>query len=303
MDIMKILSWDVGIKNLAFCLIDKDLDNKILDWGVINLVDDENIKCHGFINSNNETSDCCKKVTYEYINGTDTYYFCNLHKRQVEKIEKNVLDVSTYKGDEVCRILKSNKKCCEKKAVFCINNLGSNIKSYCCKIHHNNLIKKNNILRKKTKQNVNNIPIGDIKMKLIKALDKKKFSNVNYVLIENQPSLKNPKMKSIAETLYSWFLIRGLVDNQVENLNDIFYISPSNKLKIDDKDINKEIDNLKEASKKYKYTKTMSIVHTKKIIENDTFWYDYLCNHSKKDDLCDSYLQGIYFIKNENKFI
>tara|TARA_B100000886_G_scaffold315518_2_gene253533 strand:- start:9222 stop:10124 length:903 start_codon:yes stop_codon:yes gene_type:complete len=300
---MRILSWDVGIKNLAFCLIDTTENNKIIDWGVINLIEDEDLKCHGFINSNNEQSDCCKKITYEYINGTDTYYFCNLHKRQFEKIEKNVLNITSYKGEETCTILKSNKKTCEKKAVFCIEDFNSKIKSYCCKIHHNNLIKKNNILRKKTKQNVNKIPIEIVKLKLIKALDKKNFENINYVLIENQPSLKNPKMKSIAETLYAWFLIRGLVDHKIENLQNIYYISPSNKLKIDDVDLNKEIDKLKDSSKKYKFTKNASVVHTKSLIENDKFWYDYLCNHSKKDDLCDSYLQGMYFIKNENKFI
>ena len=34
------------------------------------------------------------------------------------------------------------------------------------------------------------------------------------VLIENQPSLKNPIMKSVQMLLYSYFLIRGMVDLQ-----------------------------------------------------------------------------------------
>ena len=62
----------------------------------------------------------------------------------------------------------------------------------------------------------------DIKLNLINSLDKKQFQDIDYVLIENQPSLKNPKMKSIAETLYSWFLIRGIVDKKVNNLKGIF---------------------------------------------------------------------------------
>ena len=42
---MKILSWDVGIKNLAYCLLDdKDTQSfTILDWGMINLVDDRDV--------------------------------------------------------------------------------------------------------------------------------------------------------------------------------------------------------------------------------------------------------------------
>ena len=36
---MKILSWDVGIIHLAYCIIDiQDNRNKILDWGNLNLL-------------------------------------------------------------------------------------------------------------------------------------------------------------------------------------------------------------------------------------------------------------------------
>ena len=32
------LGWDIGIKNLAFCLMDHEKGKfKIIDWGVINL--------------------------------------------------------------------------------------------------------------------------------------------------------------------------------------------------------------------------------------------------------------------------
>ena len=41
---VKVLSFDVGIKNLAYCLIEKtDEDFKILKWGIINLVDDRQL--------------------------------------------------------------------------------------------------------------------------------------------------------------------------------------------------------------------------------------------------------------------
>ena len=33
---MKVLSFDVGIKNLAYCLLD-DKDNTIEDWGILNI--------------------------------------------------------------------------------------------------------------------------------------------------------------------------------------------------------------------------------------------------------------------------
>ena len=38
---VKILAFDVGIKNLSYCLIE---DESILDWDLINLVEDEKTK-------------------------------------------------------------------------------------------------------------------------------------------------------------------------------------------------------------------------------------------------------------------
>jgi len=45
---MKVLSIDVGIKNLAFCLFEKLDDNeqfKIIKWDVVNISEKESLKC------------------------------------------------------------------------------------------------------------------------------------------------------------------------------------------------------------------------------------------------------------------
>jgi hypothetical protein len=44
---MKILSWDVGIYNLSYCILDKNKETneiKIIDWDIVNLVDNEEMK-------------------------------------------------------------------------------------------------------------------------------------------------------------------------------------------------------------------------------------------------------------------
>ena len=302
---MRIVSWDVGIKHLAYCLIEYLDEIKILEWGNINLLEDENLKCYGFINSENRNTNCDRNPKFEYINGSDKYYFCSLHKNQIEKIDKNNIDIQNYKGDITCEVIKSNKNICGKCTKFKIINKNNTIHS--CKLHCKQFTNKNNILKKISKPNASKAPIEIIKMKLITSLDNKinNFKDVEYVLIENQPSMKNPKMKSVAETLYSWFMIRGIIDKKLKNLSNIFYLSPSNKLKIDDKDLNKEIDALKDKSKKYKFTKQSAIIYTNKILNlnNEKKWIDFLNTQNKKDDLCDSYLQGLYFINNKNKFI
>ena len=105
---MRIVSWDVGIKHLAYCLIEYLDEVKILEWGNINLLEDENLKCYGFINSENRNTNCDKYPKYEYINGSDKYYFCSLHKNQIEKIDKNNIDIQNYNGDITCEVIKSN---------------------------------------------------------------------------------------------------------------------------------------------------------------------------------------------------
>jgi len=297
---MIILSWDVGIINLAYCLIDFSETTKILDWDIINLLEEEDNNCHGFINQENKKCNCIKPPKYEYINGNDTYKFCTLHKKQFEKIENNTIDIKNYKGQSVCQSIKSNKEICNKQAKFEMNH--SDKLTHYCKLHSNNFIKKNNIIRKIVKQNASKAPIEIIKFNLIKSLDKINFNNIDYVLIENQPSMKNPKMKSVADTLYSWFLIRGIVDKKINNLKKVLYLSPSNKLKINDKDLNKEINQINDKTKKYKFTKETAVIYTKKILKNDK-WYDFLDNNKKKDDLCDCFLQGIYFLNNQKNFI
>jgi|TARA_B110000971_G_scaffold16066_1_gene14857 hypothetical protein len=56
---MKILSFDVGIKNLAYCLLDTE-DKSILDWGIINISVDTT--CDHVIKGK-----CCDKTATKII--------------------------------------------------------------------------------------------------------------------------------------------------------------------------------------------------------------------------------------------
>ena len=56
---MKIISIDVGIKNLSFCLFENTFDNKLKNfiikkWDIINLMEKEKIQC--------STKDCGNEV-------------------------------------------------------------------------------------------------------------------------------------------------------------------------------------------------------------------------------------------------
>ena len=74
---MNYLSFDVGIKNLAYCIME-DCDKnicKIHNWNIINLIE-TNYKCVGCI----ENSCCDRKVTHKLCILDKVYYLCNLHK-------------------------------------------------------------------------------------------------------------------------------------------------------------------------------------------------------------------------------
>jgi len=77
---MKYLSFDVGIKNLAFCSLDDN--KKILDWGIINL--DKNPICQCGLQK-----ECCKSSTFIVTDDNgETKYACTTHTKKYKKKKK-----------------------------------------------------------------------------------------------------------------------------------------------------------------------------------------------------------------------
>lgn len=206
---MKLLSWDVGIYNLSYCILEKSENNliKIIDWNIVNLVDSEEMK------------------------------------------------------------------------------------------------KNRNLLFENIPRKLNELP---------------QLLDVDIVIIENQPSLKNPQMKSIQMILYSYFLILGKVIENKEftktYIDKIDFCSAMNKLKVYDgpeiileekvsrkKKIIEEIplEPIKKKSSSIKYAdkKRLAIEHALYYIKKDHENYvEFFNNHKKKDDLADSFLQGLYYL-------
>ena len=210
---MKVLSWDVGIYNLSYCILEKNENEepKIIAWDIVNLVDNEAMK------------------------------------------------------------------------------------------------KDRNLLFQNIPRKLHEIP---------------ELLNVDIVVIENQPSLKNPQMKSIQMILYSYFLILGKVigsENSTTYIDKIEFCSASNKLKVydgptiilEEKKRNKKItviddipDNntvKKSSSVKYADKKRLAIEHAKYYLEQNLDYKDFFNDNKKKDDLSDSFLQGLYYIKKLTK--
>jgi hypothetical protein len=108
------------------------------------------------------------------------------------------------------------------------------------------------------------------------------------VLIENQPAMKNGQMKSVSLIMYTYF---NLLRMQFGNIRDVKFISATNKLKCKRVPEGSDI-------KTYKNRKKLSIDVTKlyiaDICPDRVEWFNGL---PKSDDVCDAFLQAMYFIE------
>ena len=281
-----ILSFDVGIVHLAYCLFTKENNNwKIIEWGNIDLTERDYTKCH-----------CGLKASFTH----DNKYYCKVHSKKCEVLksfEELFIDEKLQKCNY---LIKEN--CCNKKSTFKYNN-----DNY-CSTHAKSCYKKMQTLYKIKPFKNKNIKELDFDLtlaKLFQVLDsKKELLKANIVLIENQPSFKNPRMKTISTILYGFYIMRGIIDKEITNSNitKVKFMSPSNKLKVVTEGENKKLITLKadNESKAYKMTKELGIKYCKELINHLPEWLTFLNQNKKKDDLCDAFLQGAYYYEKNN---
>ena len=184
---------------------------------------------------------------------------------------------------------KNPNKLCGKTARYYTDL--ENKKTYCGIHKHKVDIQK--IVTKKKKEKFN---LLEINLLLIEKLDSLNLGDLDYVLIEQQPTA-NQRMKNISLCLFNYFSIRGITDKSENKIKDILFISPKNKLKFYD---GPEV----EIKSKNQYTKRkkLAIEYCKyflKDYENDLNFFNSL---KKKDDAADCFLQGLWFLKNK-KFL
>lgn len=327
---MIIVSWDVGVKNLAYCVLeyqansDKQPVIKILDWDVINLIEDQimDLSCCGELKckkGDDVSQHCDKKASYYLCTPTKSkpYGFCRTHLSQSCKYwsdaQTNRLFKETNSANasaNTCQYIHKNNNVCNKisKRYYVDNNNNNkDNKIYYCQTHYKTA------LGKKIKQYspilikniiVQKYPTSQLQLTLVKKLDElaKHFADlgVEQIIIENQPSHKNPKMKSISNTLFDYFMIRGYID-KIHNLNInlVRFMCPSNKLKVNNDNtlqVFKASNN--DEKQKYKLTKALSVQYTKQLLADDEEHLEYLdIFKNKQDDICDAYLQGRYYLE------
>ena len=320
------LGWDIGIKNLAFCLITPTTSTTsnaisfgtnwytVIDWGVINLISqvNENMSAEGGITSiHTDEIQCChqikldKKCTakaklVEHAKTADGNYrgYCANHAKKI--------DTST-----TLLVALTNKKCvatadCKTKGKYCLRD--HHYLLYCGR-HQKEMIKsaskqETDFLAIQTSKKSSTVNLTQLGKAIMTELDKRPhLATANIVLLENQPVLKNPTMKSVQMFLYSYFIIRGMMVTQ-RPVEDVLCYTASNKIEV------KKLlpaaartileDNLKNIKDSYKQNKATAVFLADYYMKSNPQWGAMWSASKKQDDLADSLLMTIHYLEKPN---
>ena len=278
---MTILSIDVGIKNLAYCLLD---DQVIHKWGVLSLV-------------NNEKHICCAKIkggkckSEAKFTKNDEMY-CLKHAKKGEYIVPNPeFKPSNIKKMDIIKL----KALADKYSI-----------EYDLSLKKKELTKEIlDFFENKCYEPIEVTNASDVDLITIGRALKTSFNEtfpedcvIRRVIIENQISPIANRMKTLQGMIAQYFIMRN------GNIH-IEFVSAVNKLKDLDEtdevshgdDSNKLVSNIS-----YNQRKKIGVEKCGKLIKekNYTEWYQFFINNKKKDDLSDAFLQGIWYI-HQNK--
>ena len=303
---MKLISFDVGIKNMAYCILEiQGSQININNWGILNLMDDENISyecdCKNKPkNKKTPPSNCGKKAKYSKNNK----YYCEKHAKECSQymistkemkpayLKKLKLNELIQQGHQnlifinVENILKMKKQ----------EVLEIMIKYYetqCFDVIQNK--------KRRTAGETDLISVGKRMKEQLNNIDN--IQDIKYAIIENQISPIATRMKTVQGMLAQYFIMLN-EDIDIEFVSSSHKLKQFSELKIDEREhcTGQVNNNIVQTNPDYKKHKKDGVYYCSRMIEiNDSFksWQDTL-NTKKKDDLADSFLQGIWYLKHKN---
>jgi hypothetical protein len=276
---MKILSIDVGIKNLSFCLFElqqstEEKSNyfKVIKWDNIDISEKTESKCIEV----DKNGLCDKPAKFT----KDGKCYCLKHSKKhnylqpLDELKQAYLNKQKIQGlIDIADKYKLTYENPPKKA-----NILATINEF---INDNcyTAISKTNASK------VNLVTIGrNIQHKFDESLADNLLS-IDTIIIENQIGPIANKMKTIQGMISQYFIMRN---------NNIYieFISACNKLK----------DFLPKEKIDYKQRKKLGVQTCLAIVNNDfrfKEWETFIIKHNKKDDLSDCFLQGLWFINHK----
>jgi hypothetical protein len=270
---MNILSIDIGIKNLSFCLfVQQSNDFKVIKWDNIDISEKTESKCIEV----DKNGLCDKPAKFT----KDDKCYCLKHSKKQNYLQPLAELKQSYLNKQKIQTLidianKYNIK-------YENHPTKSNILAIITEFVNNNCY---TIIAKTNASKVNLVTIGRNIQHKFDEIFNDNLSSINTIIIENQIGPIANKMKTIQGMISQYFIMRN------NNIN-IEFISACNKLK----------DFLPEEKIDYKQRKKLGVQTCLAIVNNDLRfkeWDSFIAKHNKKDDLSDCFLQGLWFIKHK----
>jgi hypothetical protein len=253
---MKIVSFDVGLRNLAYCVLEgtSRSDVRIVDWNIIDVLGEQAgvgaARCHK----------CTSAARYEHA--AEGTFACSKHaprkKQNVTKKALGMKSVMELQG-EIDRLglrTEAKKKMDLVKLLY--NHARQNTWKKC--------------VASSTSGSV-----LDLAPALIACLDARKdsWAGADRVCIENQPERR---MYAVQAMLQMYFSMKGIKSEGVSATHKL-----SNIITVDD------------VVHTYKGRKKTGIVHAYALVPQAN--QEHFKKHPKKDDLADSFLQGLWCLE------
>lgn len=279
-----IISFDIGIKNLAYCVFQREGEAlTIRDWGIINL----SITDQGAALPSGPLCNCPKTKSGEVCGKKAAFslgeiFYCNVHAKSSGKLfptkEISMPAIKKLKVDELTQFCTSHFISVEQrdKRADLLQKVQTHFEKRTLKV-----------VPKPKKTNANQVHLVDIG-KRIKTNFDEKFKNciesLSNVILENQISPIAGRMNTIQGMVAQYFIMQSdrLAIDFISSGGKLKGLATSTKYSEHKKDGIRFCTLFLEANP--------AITSQKEIIEAS----------AKKDDLADCFLQGIYFLKKQN---
>uniref|UniRef100_A0A6C0E3B7 Mitochondrial resolvase Ydc2 catalytic domain-containing protein n=1 Tax=viral metagenome TaxID=1070528 RepID=A0A6C0E3B7_9ZZZZ len=311
---IKLLSIDIGIKNLAFCLF--EIENNIYSvkkWDIVNIGEEKPLLC-GEIENDKSKAKSTKSTKHPQIPHPQIPQSINICNKPAKYTKNNKCYCLKHSKKQVFHVptKELESSYLNKQKINSLFELAEKYNiSYAKPIKKQGLIHLFNeyVLNKCFEPvnitNSNKVDIISIGKNIKKKFDEifitnNTYDNIDVILIENQISPIANRMKTIQGMVAQYFIMKSSTSHQ----QDIKFVSSFNKLK----DVTNKTTSIthtqddKTEKSKYNDRKKLGIVtcleNLEKIHDNNE-WISFFAKHSKRDDLADCFLQGIWYIKNK----
>lgn len=245
---MKLVSFDIGLRNLACCVLQGTNRNdvKIVHWEVIDVM------AEGAGHDKPLCFKCKKPANYS----SQESYACIRHKGNGKAVTKSSLTKKTL--DELKK--EAGKDGTKKELVDLLyKQYSQNVWKRCVK-------------------SAKQISVVDLAPFLQKSLESRKdiWKDADLIACEQQP---DKRMLCVQAMMHMWFVCKNYKCQGISAVHKL-----TNIITVDD------------STKTYRGRKKTGIVHAAQLVPQ--IWKEYMMKHPKKDDLADSFLQGLWVLEN-----